>query len=106
MRGTTGNAGRCRGRGCRYRILVTNDGGTTTYRAKWLEATASNELWLAIPDGIAPAYAPDLTVGFCEGGVLAEAVDGIVCEYRARAYEEAGNHSPSSGSRAGTLSLG
>lgn len=58
-----------------YRVLVTNDGGTTTYNPAWLDATATNELWLAIPDGIAPAYAPDLTLGACAGGVQATASD-------------------------------
>ncbi|MGW4030529.1 PA14 domain-containing protein [Streptomyces sp. NPDC004838] len=58
-----------------YRVLVTNDGGTTTYNPRWLDATADNEFWLAVPDGIAPAYAPDLTLGSCASGVQATAVD-------------------------------
>ncbi|MFE9495962.1 PA14 domain-containing protein [Streptomyces collinus] len=58
-----------------YRILVTNDGGTTTYNPPWLSAGATNELWLEIPDGIAPAYAPELTLGTCADGVRATATD-------------------------------
>ncbi|MEV0491169.1 hypothetical protein [Streptomyces atratus] len=58
-----------------YRILVTNDGGTTTYNPDRLVAYATNELWLNIPDGIAPAYAPELLVGSCEGGIRATAND-------------------------------
>ncbi|MFG3495791.1 PA14 domain-containing protein [Streptomyces sp. NPDC047928] len=58
-----------------YRVLVTNDGGTTTYSPAWLDATAANELWLAIPDGIAPVYAPELALKPCEGGVQATATD-------------------------------
>ncbi|WP_051370358.1 PA14 domain-containing protein [Streptomyces sp. 142MFCol3.1] len=56
-----------------YRVLVTNDGGTTTYNPLGLDSTATNELWLDIPDGIAPAYAPDLTLGTCAGGIQATA---------------------------------
>ncbi|MEV7571131.1 PA14 domain-containing protein [Streptomyces tanashiensis] len=139
-----------------YRVLVTNDGGTTTYSPRWLDATAPHELWLAVPDGIAPASAPDLTVGSCAGGVLAtatdwtpapirdfsgfeiarraegtttwsvvlnkafdprldpakvsvcapQAADGVAYEYRARTYDDAGNYSPASASRAVTLPLG
>ncbi|MFJ8861150.1 fibronectin type III domain-containing protein [Streptomyces sp. NPDC102451] len=58
-----------------YRVLVTNDGGTTTYNPGWLDATATNELWLDIPDGIAPAYAPELTLGSCASGIQATATD-------------------------------
>ncbi len=58
-----------------YRVLVTNDGGTTTYNPNWLDADATNELWLDIPDGIAPAYAPDLSLGMCESGVKATVTD-------------------------------
>ncbi|MCT9010641.1 PA14 domain-containing protein [Streptomyces rhizosphaerihabitans] len=58
-----------------YRVLVTNDGGTTTYNPDWLSASATNELWLAIPDGIAPAEAPDLTLRFCAAGIEATATD-------------------------------
>ncbi|MEW2489151.1 hypothetical protein [Streptomyces sp. NPDC048411] len=57
-----------------YRVLVTND-GTTTYNPHWLDATATNELWLDIPDGIAPAYAPDLTLASCTSGIQATATD-------------------------------
>ncbi|SEC85815.1 PA14 domain-containing protein [Streptomyces sp. TLI_105] len=139
-----------------YRVLVTNDGGTTTLNPNWLDANALNELWLEIPDGIAPASAPDLTLGSCAGGVQAtatdwtpapirdfsgfeivrraagastwsvvlhkeydprldpakvtvcapQAADGVAYEYRARTYDEAGNHSPDSESRTATLPLG
>ncbi|WP_369170828.1 PA14 domain-containing protein [Streptomyces sp. R28] len=58
-----------------YRVLVTNDGGTTTYNPNWLDANAPHELWLAIPDGIAPYYAPDLTLGSCTTGIQATASD-------------------------------
>ncbi|MEU9298019.1 PA14 domain-containing protein [Streptomyces sp. NPDC048266] len=58
-----------------YRVLVTNDGGTTTPSPVGLDARAPHELWLAIPDTIAPAYAPDLTLGSCAGGVRATAAD-------------------------------
>ncbi|MEV7673477.1 PA14 domain-containing protein [Streptomyces sp. NPDC088752] len=58
-----------------YRVLVTNDGGTTTYNPTTLDATAPHELWIEIPDGIAPAYAPDLALGSCAGGVRATATD-------------------------------
>ncbi|GAB7035772.1 PA14 domain-containing protein [Streptomyces sp. NPDC021749] len=58
-----------------YRVLVTNDGGTTTYSGDALNAYATNELWLNIPDGIAPANAPELLVGSCEGGIRATAND-------------------------------
>ncbi|MEW1721037.1 PA14 domain-containing protein [Streptomyces sp. NPDC093109] len=58
-----------------YRVLVTNTGGTTTYNPNWLDANAPHELWLAIPDGIAPYYAPDLTLGTCAGGIQATAID-------------------------------
>ncbi|MFJ1647612.1 PA14 domain-containing protein [Streptomyces sp. NPDC088258] len=139
-----------------YRVLVTNAGGTTTYNPRWLDATATNELWLDIPDGIAPAYAPDLALSTCAGGVRATATDytpapirdftgleierrtagtdtwsvvlhqgydprlgyatATVCdaplagghtyEYRARTYDGAGNHSPSSDIRAVTVPVG
>ncbi|WP_055588043.1 fibronectin type III domain-containing protein [Streptacidiphilus griseoplanus] len=56
-----------------YRVLVTNDNGTTTYSANGLDATAANELWLDIPDGIPPAVAPDLSLSSCAGGVQATA---------------------------------
>ncbi|WP_343245686.1 PA14 domain-containing protein [Streptomyces sp. SID4985] len=65
-----------------YRVLVTNDGGTTTYGAKGLDALAANELWLGIPDGIAPYRAPDLTLGICTGGVRATAEDGTPAPIR------------------------
>ncbi|GHD85206.1 fibronectin type III domain-containing protein [Streptomyces naganishii] len=58
-----------------YRVLVTNDGGTTTYSPAGLDAYATNEVWLEIPDRIAPASAPELLVGSCEGGVRATAKD-------------------------------
>lgn len=58
-----------------YRVLVTNDGGTTTYNPNWLDANATNELWLDVPDGIAPAYAPDLTLRSCASGIQATATD-------------------------------
>lgn len=58
-----------------YRVLVTNDGGTTTYNPGWLDATAAHELWLDIPDRIAPAYAPELTLGSCTSGIQATATD-------------------------------
>ncbi|MFE9722270.1 PA14 domain-containing protein [Streptomyces sp. NPDC005794] len=58
-----------------YRVLVSNDAGTTTYNPHWLEAGAANELWLSIPDGIAPAYAPDLALGSCASGIQATATD-------------------------------
>ncbi|MFJ6853726.1 PA14 domain-containing protein [Streptomyces sp. NPDC091271] len=58
-----------------YRVLVTNDGGTTTYNPGWLDATATNELWLDIPDGIAPVYAPELTLGSCASGIQATSTD-------------------------------
>ncbi|MDC0769493.1 PA14 domain-containing protein [Streptomyces sp. HD] len=58
-----------------YRVLVTNDGGTTTYNPAWLDANATNELWLAVPDGIAPAYAPDLALASCATGIQATASD-------------------------------
>lgn len=58
-----------------YRVLVTNDGGTTTYNPNGLDATATNELWLNIPDGIAPSYAPNLTLGSCSTGIQATATD-------------------------------
>ncbi|MGW0581540.1 PA14 domain-containing protein [Streptomyces sp. NPDC002920] len=58
-----------------YRVLVTNDGGTTTYNPLGLNASATNELWLGIPDGIAPAYAPGLTLGSCASGIRATATD-------------------------------
>lgn len=65
-----------------YRVLVTNDGGTTTYNPHWLDANAPHELWLGIPDGIAPAYAPDLTLGTCAGGVQATASDSTPAPIR------------------------
>lgn len=65
-----------------YRVLVTNDGGTTTYNPGRLDATATNELWLDIPDGIAPAYAPDLALGSCAGGVRATATDSTPAPIR------------------------
>ncbi|MFJ2646274.1 PA14 domain-containing protein [Streptomyces sp. NPDC087420] len=58
-----------------YRVLVTNDGGTTTYNPNRLDAVATNELWLEVPDGIAPAYAPDLTLRTCALGVQATVSD-------------------------------
>ncbi|XMN07834.1 PA14 domain-containing protein [Streptomyces griseobrunneus] len=58
-----------------YRVLVTNDGGTTTYSWHGLLAGADNEVWLEVPDGIAPAYAPDLALGSCATGVQATATD-------------------------------
>ncbi|MER7908431.1 PA14 domain-containing protein [Streptomyces sp. NPDC096068] len=58
-----------------YRVLVTNDGGTTTHNPRTLDATAPHELWIDIPDGIAPAQAPDLALGSCTGGVQATATD-------------------------------
>ncbi|MEU1195729.1 PA14 domain-containing protein [Streptomyces sp. NPDC005813] len=65
-----------------YRVLVTNDGGTTTYNPLWLDSTATNELWLDIPDGIAPAYAPDLTLGTCADGIQATAGDSTPAPIR------------------------
>ncbi|MFD4726859.1 PA14 domain-containing protein [Streptomyces seoulensis] len=65
-----------------YRVLVTNDGGTTTYSSKWLDARATNELWLGIPDGIAPERAPDLALGTCAGGVRATASDSTPAPIR------------------------
>ncbi|MFH0517415.1 PA14 domain-containing protein [Streptomyces sp. M41] len=65
-----------------YRVLVTNDGGTTTYNPRWLDANATNELWLPVPDGIAPAYAPDLAVGACEGGIRATVSDSTPAPIR------------------------
>jgi hypothetical protein len=58
-----------------YRVLVTNDGGTTTYNFDGLSATATNELWLVIPDRIAPAYTPTLSLGTCATGIQASATD-------------------------------
>ncbi|MFD7897218.1 PA14 domain-containing protein [Streptomyces sp. NPDC059743] len=58
-----------------YRVLVTNDGGTTTYNRSGLDPLATNELWLDIPDGIAPAYAPDLSLRSCASGIQATATD-------------------------------
>ncbi|MFJ5219571.1 PA14 domain-containing protein [Streptomyces sp. NPDC088354] len=60
-----------------YRVLVTNDGGTTTYGegSYMLDANATNELWLPIPDGIAPQRAPELSLSACAGGVRATATD-------------------------------
>ncbi|GGX93999.1 hypothetical protein GCM10010510_44230 [Streptomyces anandii JCM 4720] len=139
-----------------YRVLVTNDGGTTTYNPSGLDAYATNEVWLEVPDGTAPASAPELLVGSCEGGVRATAndytpspirdftgfeierrvagtdawttvahqgydprrdpafvtvcdalpADGRTYEYRARTYDAAGNHSPSSDIRAVTRPVG
>ncbi len=65
-----------------YRVLVTNDGGTTTYNPNRLDATATNELWLEIPDGIAPAYAPELTLGSCATGVQATVTDSTPAPIR------------------------
>lgn len=65
-----------------YRVLVTNDGGTTTYSAKWLDASATNELWLGIPDGIAPYRASDLTLSTCTGGIRATASDSTPAPIR------------------------
>ncbi|WP_309243859.1 PA14 domain-containing protein [Streptomyces sp. CAI-85] len=66
-----------------YRVLVTNDGGTTTYNPAWLDATATNELWLEIPDGIAPYYAPDsLSLGSCVDGVRATVSDSTPAPIR------------------------
>ncbi|WP_232838429.1 fibronectin type III domain-containing protein [Streptomyces geranii] len=58
-----------------YRVLVTNDGGTTTYNPLWLDPDAPHELWLVVADGIAPESAPDLTLGSCTGGIQATASD-------------------------------
>ncbi|MFF3559114.1 PA14 domain-containing protein [Streptomyces sp. NPDC002574] len=58
-----------------YRILVTNDAGTTTLGASSLDGSAANELWLGIPDGIAPQRAPELSLSFCTGGVRVTATD-------------------------------
>ncbi|MGW0626358.1 hypothetical protein [Streptomyces sp. NPDC002758] len=41
-----------------------------------------NELWLDIPDGIAPAYAPDLTLGSCASGIRATATDNTPAPIR------------------------
>ncbi|MFJ4962336.1 PA14 domain protein [Streptomyces sp. ADI96-02] len=65
-----------------YRVLVTNDGGTTTYNPRYLVASATNELWLGIPDGIAPAYAPRLALGTCAGGIRATAIDDMPAPIR------------------------
>ncbi|GAA3893178.1 hypothetical protein GCM10023084_52550 [Streptomyces lacrimifluminis] len=65
-----------------YRVLVTNDGGTTTYNPRWLDADATNELWFGIPDGIAPFSAPDLTLGSCASGVQATASDSTPAPIR------------------------
>ncbi|MGW5336121.1 hypothetical protein [Streptomyces bauhiniae] len=65
-----------------YRVLATNDGGTTTYSAKWLDASAANELWLEIPDGIAPERAPELTLSPCTGGIRATASDSTPAPIR------------------------
>ncbi|MFG2943950.1 PA14 domain-containing protein [Streptomyces adustus] len=65
-----------------YRVLVTNDGGTTTYNPAWLQPAALNELWLDIPDGIAPAYAPDLTLGSCASGIQATVSDSTPAPIR------------------------
>lgn len=65
-----------------YRVLVTNDGGTTTYNPRWLDADATNELWFGIPDGIAPSSAPDLTLGSCASGVQATASDSTPAPIR------------------------
>ncbi|MFE9258535.1 PA14 domain-containing protein [Streptomyces sp. NPDC006879] len=65
-----------------YRVLVTNDGGTTTYNPHWLDATASNELWLGIPDGTAPAHAPDLALSTCTNGVGATVTDNTPAPIR------------------------
>ncbi|WP_243869477.1 fibronectin type III domain-containing protein [Streptomyces liangshanensis] len=80
-----------------YRVLATNDGGTTTYNPDWLDASAANELWLDIPDGIAPGNAPALTLGRCAEGVQATATeytppplrdyDGLAVERRAAGTE-------------------
>ncbi|MGV9313750.1 PA14 domain-containing protein [Streptomyces sp. NPDC003691] len=76
-RGTTwtADAGPADGGGRWYRVLVTNDGGTTTRNPDRLEANAPNELWLTVPDRVAPMYAPHLTLGSCTGGVEAKATD-------------------------------
>ncbi|MFJ4983175.1 PA14 domain-containing protein [Streptomyces sp. NPDC088732] len=58
-----------------YRVLVTNDNGTTTYSPASLDANAANELWLGIPDGIAPQQAPELSLRSCAGGIRATATD-------------------------------
>lgn len=138
-----------------YRVLVTNDGGTTTYNPAHLDAFATNELWLGIPDGIAPAEAPGLSLAPCPGGARATAssyvpapirdftgfeierreagtdtwsvvlhsgydprttpASAAVCdpltggrtyEYRARAFDAAGNYSPSSGVQTFTPAAG
>ncbi|MER8028978.1 PA14 domain-containing protein [Streptomyces bauhiniae] len=65
-----------------YRVLVTNDGGTTTYSPAELSASATNELWLGIPDGIAPYRAPDLTLSPCAGGIRATASDSTPAPIR------------------------
>ncbi|MFJ1590331.1 fibronectin type III domain-containing protein [Kitasatospora albolonga] len=58
-----------------YRVLVTNDGGTTTHSRHGLDGRADNELWLDVPDGIAPAYAPEVTLRSCATGIQATATD-------------------------------
>ncbi|KPI04180.1 PA14 domain protein [Actinobacteria bacterium OK074] len=65
-----------------YRVLVTNDGGTTTYNPAWLDPEATNELWLDIPDRIGPVYAPYLTLGSCTSGIQATATDDMPAPIR------------------------
>jgi hypothetical protein len=59
-----------------YRVLVTNDNGTTTYNPAGLSPYAPNEALVGVPDGIAPAQAPELLVGSCQGGIR-QAVGGV-----------------------------
>jgi hypothetical protein len=66
-----------------YKVLVTNDGGTSEYVGNGsLSAYAKNEVWLNIPDQIGPAYAPDLALGRCSGGVLATVSDSTPAPIR------------------------
>ncbi|WP_411081625.1 PA14 domain-containing protein [Streptomyces sp. cmx-18-6] len=64
-----------------YRVLVTNDNGTTTYSWHGLSAGSADEVWLEVPDRVAPVYTPDVTLRSCAGGV-GVTVDGILTSFR------------------------
>ncbi|MFI7005960.1 fibronectin type III domain-containing protein [Streptomyces sp. NPDC050145] len=66
-----------------YKVIVTNDGGTTEYVGNGsLNAYAENEVWLNIPDQIGPYYAPDLALDRCDAGVWVAASDSTPAPIR------------------------
>ncbi|GGT02564.1 PA14 domain-containing protein [Streptomyces chromofuscus] len=58
-----------------YRVLATNDGGTTTLSPVGLDTDADNEVALAIPDGYVPVQPILLALEHCEGGVRVTVTD-------------------------------